>query len=210
MVSLIRRSIRCLVTLKIYPPKRCGDVVLMKLQIVNRKLGQLMNEDILRPYFVGAGIGLLSCFSFYLLDMPLGITTTFAEFSGALASLFSSEFVESNSYFQKNIFRINYGLIFVMGTMIGAFISAHSRGAFRWELVPVVWQSRFGGDVKKRFFGAVLGGFLTMFGARLAGGCTSGHGISGGLQLAVGSWVFFAVVFLTASLAAHIIYNQRK
>ena len=34
------------------------------------------------------------------------------------------------------------------------------------------------------------------FGSRLAGGCTSGHGISGTMQLSVGSWIavicFFA------------------
>ena len=33
------------------------------------------------------------------------------------------------------------------------------------------------------------GGMLMAFGARLAGGCTSGHGISGTLQLNVASWI---------------------
>ena len=51
---------------------------------------------------------------------------------------------------------------------------------------------------------ALLGGVLMAFGARLAGGCTSGHGISGALQLSVGSWIalicFFAGGIATAML----------
>ena len=48
-----------------------------------------------------------------------------------------------------------------------------------------------------------------MYGARLAGGCTSGHGISGGLQLAVSSWVFLAVMFATGLLASALFFRKR-
>ena len=51
---------------------------------------------------------------------------------------------------------------------------------------------------------AFIGGTVMAFGARLAGGCTSGHGISGALQLSVGSWIalmcFFAGGVVTAKL----------
>jgi uncharacterized protein len=47
-----------------------------------------------------------------------------------------------------------------------------------------------------------------MFGARMAGGCTSGHGISGALQLALFSWIFVAVIFATAVLAAHLMFGR--
>jgi hypothetical protein len=49
---------------------------------------------------------------------------------------------------------------------------------------------------------SLLGGFLIMFGARVAGGCTSGHGISGSLQLALSGWIFFIAVFAGGILAA--------
>jgi hypothetical protein len=45
-------------------------------------------------------------------------------------------------------------------------------------------------------------------GARVAGGCTSGHGISGALQLSVGSWIaligFFVGGVITAMLLFHL------
>jgi uncharacterized membrane protein YedE/YeeE len=56
--------------------------------------------------------------------------------------------------------------------------------------------------------GAVLGGVLVMYGARLAGGCTSGHGISGSLQLAVGSWTFFLVMFAAGAATALAIFRK--
>ena len=87
-------------------------------------------------------------------------------------------------------------------------MSAIISGTFRFELVPQVWKERFGGSVLKRFVAAFLGGAVIMYGARLAGGCTSGHGISGGLQLAVSSWVFLAVMFASGLLVAAVMFRR--
>jgi uncharacterized membrane protein YedE/YeeE len=47
------------------------------------------------------------------------------------------------------------------------------------------------------------------FGSRWAGGCTSGHGISGTLQLAVSSWLaalfFFVGGIASATLIFHVL-----
>lgn len=43
-----------------------------------------------------------------------------------------------------------------------------------------------------------LGGFLLLFGARFAGGCTSGHIMSGMMQSSVSGYVFAGVVFAVA------------
>jgi uncharacterized membrane protein YedE/YeeE len=51
---------------------------------------------------------------------------------------------------------------------------------------------------------------VLMFGARLAGGCTSGHGISGSLQLAVSSWSFFVAMFVSGLLTALALYKTGK
>ena len=48
-----------------------------------------------------------------------------------------------------------------------------------------------------------------MYGARLAGGCTSGHGISGGLQLALSSWLFLAVMFATGLAVSALMFRAR-
>jgi len=48
-----------------------------------------------------------------------------------------------------------------------------------------------------------------MFGARMAGGCNSGHGISGSLQLAVSSWVFFLTMFVFVTATALLLFRKR-
>jgi uncharacterized membrane protein YedE/YeeE len=53
---------------------------------------------------------------------------------------------------------------------------------------------------------ALAGGIILGFGSRFAGGCTSGHGISGTLQLAVSSWVSAIFFFVGGIITAHIIY----
>jgi uncharacterized membrane protein YedE/YeeE len=55
---------------------------------------------------------------------------------------------------------------------------------------------------------AFLSGGLMMFGARLAQGCTSGHGISGTLQLAVSSWIFIIVAFTVGTITTLLLYGK--
>ncbi len=139
------------------------------------------------PYLVGAGIGILSMAVFWVADKPLGISTALSQASGACAAAFMGwEEVAANAYWTKHVPKWDYGTLFLIGTFLGALVSAILGKDFRVEAVPRVWRERFGPSVVKRMVGAVLGGVLVMYGARLAGGCTSGHGISGSLQLAVG------------------------
>jgi len=98
----------------------------------------------------------------------------------------------------------------VLGVFLGAFLSATVSGDRTNQTVPELWRRRFGGGVAKRLAAAFLGGGLMMFGARLAQGCTSGHGISGALQLAVSSWVFVVVMFAVATAVALLIYGRAE
>ncbi len=95
----------------------------------------------------------------------------------------------------------------VLGLLIGAWISAWLAGSYRVEHVPELWQSRFGSSKTLRYAGAFVGGVLVLFGARLAGGCTSGHGLSGGMQLAVSSWLFFAAFFASGIATAFTLFG---
>ena len=76
--------------------------------------------------------------------------------------------------------------------------------------MPEVWRERFGGSVAGRMAVAFVGGAVAMYGARMAGGCTSGHGISGGLQLAVSSWTFVAVMFATGIATAAVLFRGSR
>jgi hypothetical protein len=55
---------------------------------------------------------------------------------------------------------------------------------------------------------ATLGGFIMVFGARIADGCTSGHGVSGIAQLAIGSFIAVTAMFAAGIVTANLIYKR--
>ena len=163
------------------------------------------------PYLVGAGIGVLSWTVFVVTAQPIGITTALSQVAGGAAiPLMGAEAVAKNSYWAKNVFALDYGTLFLIGTFFGALASALISGRFRLETIPSVWRERYGDGVAGRFATAFLGGLIAMYGARLAGGCTSGNGISGGLQLALSGWTFLAVMFATGALTALIMFRGAR
>jgi YeeE/YedE family (DUF395). len=55
-----------------------------------------------------------------------------------------------------------------------------------------------------------ISGFLLLFGARFAGGCTSGHMMSGMMQSSASGYVFAGVVFAIAIPTALITKKLRQ
>jgi hypothetical protein len=165
------------------------------------------------PYAVGVGIGVLSWFTFATADKPLGVSTAF-ENTAALAEKTVLPGVEhSNGYFvakaqEGKSPKIGWEWMLVLGVFVGAFISSRMSNDRSSGPVPALWRWRFGGSVTKRLIVAFLAGALMLFGARLAQGCTSGHGISGCLQLAASSWVFSAMFFAVATFTAFAVYGR--
>ena len=156
------------------------------------------------PYVVGAGIGILSWVAFLLSDKPIGCSTAFSRTSGMIEKLWRGKKVHDKPYYQKFAPVIDWEWMLVVGVIVGACLSSRLSGTFALEWVPAQWQAAVGGHAVARWAVALIGGVMMGVGARWAGGCTSGHGISGTLQLAVSGWLaamsFFAGGIATAML----------
>lgn len=159
------------------------------------------------PYLVGAGIGVLSWLTFLLSNKPLGCSTAFARTSGMIERLLRGPKVEKRAYYRKFAPVIDWEWVLVLGVFLGALISALTSGTFRLTLEHGYWVSHFGSAPVPRLAAALLGGILMGFGARWAGGCTSGHGISGTLQMAVSSWIAAICFFAGGIGAAFLIFG---
>ena len=168
------------------------------------------------PYVVGVLIGLLSVSTFYTANRPMGISIAFAQTTAMLQEIFAPDYVRNNEFIQRTMPQVIDGVgidwiwMLVLGVFIGAFISSWISGDFKKEIVPELWKSRFGSGKIKRLFTAVSGGTLLFFGARLAGGCTTWHGINGSLQLALSGWIFFLVIFIAGIITSKILYRGLK
>jgi len=159
------------------------------------------------PYAVGIGIGILSWFSFLISRKPIACSTTFAKTSGMIEKLFRGKSVDSKPYYQQVKPVVDWQYMLVVGIIIGSLVSALLSGDFHWQWVPAIWASAFGSDPLLRVIVALIGGICLGFGARWADGCTSGHGISGTLQLAVSSWISAICFFVGGILMAYIVFS---
>lgn len=97
---------------------------------------------------------------------------------------------------------------FVLGMAIGGFIAGRTGRGIPVRDVPGIWQNRFGPSRVKRYAATFCGGFLILFGSRLAGGCTLGLFISGSTQLAVSGLYFGVVIFAVAMLTARLLFGK--
>ena len=159
------------------------------------------------PYVVGLGIGILSWLSFYISDKPIACSTTFAKASGMIERRLRGSQIAQKPYYQKIGLNIDWQWMLVTGVVIGAFLSALLSGDFHVQGVPDLWVSYFGDSFLLRTVGAVIGGIFLGFGARWADGCTSGHGISGALQLTVSSWISAVFFFVGGMVTAYLLYG---
>jgi hypothetical protein len=159
------------------------------------------------PYAVGIGIGVLSWFTFLISRKPIACSTTFAKASGMIERLVFGKKVELKPYYREIRLVVDWQWMLVVGIVIGSLISALLSGDFHWQWVPSTWAAAFGNAPLLRLIVALLGGICLGFGARWADGCTSGHGISGTLQLAVSSWISAICFFIGGILTAHILFR---
>jgi len=160
------------------------------------------------PYVVGAGIGVLSWLTFLLSDKAIGCSTAFARTSGMLRKLFGGgRAVKENAYYSKVAPVIDWEWMLVLGILLGSALSALLSGDFHLRVVPPLWAAEFGPSPLLRIAAAFAGGIFTGFGARWAGGCTSGHGISGTMQLTLSSWIAAICFFIGGIAAAWLLYG---
>lgn len=159
------------------------------------------------PYLVGAGIGVLTWLTFYFSDKPIGASSFYATVSGMIGKVVAPRHTESLEYFKTKPPKLNWEFVFVLAAIGGAAVAALTGGNVVNEWVPAMWSARFGDSVLLRGAFAFAGGMLMAFGARLAGGCTSGHGISGTLQLNVASWIALICFFIGGAAIANLMFR---
>ena len=164
-----------------------------------------------------------------LLVKPIGVSTQFVIFDGILwdavnpsvvveSSEAKSGYASPNAYlnksggkYAKNVANpVNYSFVFVLAMIGGALLSGVLRGgvARAERAMPQIWRANFGDNPWKRYAAAFVAGFVVLYGARLAGGCTSGHMMSGMMQTAVSGYIFAAGAFLAGIPTAIYLYGK--
>ncbi len=164
-----------------------------------------------------------------ILVKPLGVSTQFVIFDGIVWSLFDEDvakpdenakhgYTSENPYlakgggkYAKNIDNpINYGFILIIAMFAGGFLSSalqKNKLSKEEKEAPQVFRQT---GRSNRYIYAFVGGALTLFGARLAGGCTSGHMMSGMMQTSLSGYLFALGAFGAGVPIAIYFYRAKK
>jgi uncharacterized membrane protein YedE/YeeE len=115
-----------------------------------------------------------------------------------------------NSYFPKIQVPGQWELLFLTGAFVSGIVISLFRKEFKITLIHSNWEKYKGNSVAKRIIWSFIGGFILIIGARMAGGCTSGHILSGGMQLSLSSLVFAAFVFAGLLITGKYFYKNKN
>ncbi|MGL4997707.1 YeeE/YedE thiosulfate transporter family protein [Cetobacterium sp.] len=145
-----------------------------------------------------------------VLIKPIGISTQFSVLSGMIQTAFQEGIIFKNGkefysvvdyYNQDGIAKsiaipYNFGIVFAIGIFLGGMLGKiFLRKTLEFtEINNLLENDKIS---RMRLF---VGGVLLLFGARMAGGCTSGHMMSGVIQLSLSSIVFTMILFPIAIL----------
>ena len=135
--------------------------------------GSVGEKRVITPVVGGLCIAAAQLVSLVLRKSLLGASTSFEELGGGIGRLLRGEKFGS------------YGnVLFSAGVVGGAWLLS--------TLVPALAPMR---EVAISPLRAALGGFMIILGSRMAGGCTSGHGISGLSLMSTSSFLTVAATF---------------
>jgi len=156
------------------------------------------------PYIAGISIGLVLVAMFYVAGRGLGASGAFSLMAGAGLHDLSPGYAGSLKYFSRYLDNPSPLLDWNVFMIIGVFIGALS-GALFSRNFKVMFDKGAAVTTRTRLLMSLSGGVLIGFAARLARGCTSGVGLTGGAQLALAGWVFVGVMFLSGFLFAPLV-----
>lgn len=167
-------------------------------------------KNYINPYLAGVSIGIVLLLAFLLAGRGLGATGAYSRTVAEGVSMVAPEHAAQSEPYAAFLSESagllgDWLVVEIIGVFIGALLSAFLARRFR---ITVERGSQT--TSTSRLVHALGGGLLMGLGAKLARGCTSGQGLTGGAMFSVGAWTFIACAFAMAYLVAPLVKNQWK
>ncbi len=163
----------------------------------------------------------VSFFIAVLLVKPVGVSTQFSVITGMVHSMIDpnvitenpdtkSGYESTNAYYNRSEGKLaksiknplNYSFIFFLAIPVGGYLGylllEKNKHAVKTKVTNK--ENRLPPEkfVLMDYVPSFLSGIFLLYGARMAGGCTSGHMMSGIMQGSISGFIFAAAVFVVA------------
>ena len=174
------------------------------------KLKNYIKKELWSPYVAGILLGIVGVLAVWISDSLLGASGAFQNLAGIIGKAIAPSAFD-NMYFNFIMpAEITWGVLLFFGIIIGGFLGSLSSGTFKFRTMDdQQWKTIFGQKLWKRWLLLFIGAVILQYGAGIAGGCTSGLAISGGMLLAPAAFLFIAAMFASGIITSLIIYRKR-
>ncbi len=179
-----------------------------------RQLWKYIHKEIWSPYVAGILLGLVAVATVWTSNNLLGASGAFENIAGLIGKMLAPAAFD-NLYFNFIMPPgITFGVMMLIGLFFGGLIGAATSRTLLWGKKNSAnsdeqWKRIFGPQTWKRWLVAFGGAIILEFAAGIAGGCTSGLAISGGMLLAPAAFLFIAGMFASGILTTLLIYGRR-
>jgi hypothetical protein len=163
------------------------------------------------PYAAGILLGLTGILAVLIGDHLLTASGPVATIASSIFNAVLPGAAEGNMYFRFVIPpELSWAVVLFIGIFFGGMLGALTSRTLRlrWSDDPT-WRKVFGRSPWKRVLIGFIGALLLQYGASIAGGCTSGLAISGGMLLAPAAFLFMAGMFIAGIITLVLIYRRR-
>jgi uncharacterized membrane protein YedE/YeeE len=180
---------------------------------MNWLIKQIRKEE-WSPYAAGILLGVVGILAVLLSDNLLGASGAFETLAGMIGKALRPKAFDDLYFNFIMPPGITWGVVLLIGVFFGGLVGAATSGTLQWGKKDASnsdrqWKRIFGPQTWKRWTIAFLGAIVLEYGAGIAGGCTSGLAISGGMLLAPAAFLFIAGMFVSGIFTALIIYRNR-
>ena len=167
-------------------------------------------KELWSPYAAGILLGVVGVMAVWISDSLLGASGAFENLAGMLGKVIAPSLFD-NLYFNFIMPPgITWGVVLLVGIFFGGMLGAWSSNTLKLRLnSDAQWKKIVGPQTWKRWLIAFFGAIVLEYGAGIAGGCTSGLAISGGMLFAPAAFIFIAGMFASGILTALVVYRKR-
>ncbi len=173
-----------------------------------------IRKELWSPYAAGVLLGITGILAVLLTNNLLGASGAFENIAGMIGKAVAPAAFDSLYFNFVMPPGITWGVVLLIGIFFGGMIGAATSRTLKWGKKDaansdIQWRSIFGQQTWKRWLLGFLGAILLEYAAGIAGGCTSGLAISGGMLLVPAAFLFIAGMFASGILTALIVYRNR-